>query len=110
MLEEASSEAHSLQMSMENLRIRDDREGHIRGYQLGNFNGHAQTPDLRANNADVLLDGQLRISENVQAIQDEVYNMGAVPLIEAKTKRQVNREKRKLTEKEKEYKMALLEN
>ena len=82
MLEGASSEAHSLQMSMENLRIRDDREGHIRGYQLGNFNGHAQTPDLRVNNADVLLNGQLRISENVGAIQDEVYNMRAVPLIE----------------------------
>ena len=54
---------------------------------------------------DVLLDGQLRISENVEAIQDEVYNMGAVPLIEEKTKRQV-----KLTEKGKEYKMVLLEN
>ena len=48
--------------------------------------------------------GQLRISENVGAIQDEVYNMGAVPLIEGKTKRQV-----KMTEKWKEYKMDLLE-
>ena len=110
MLKGASSKAHSLQVSMENLRIRDDREGHNRGYQLGNFNGHAQTPDLRVNNADVLLNGQLRISENVGAIQDEVYNMRAVPLIEGKTKRQVNREKRKLTEKGKEYKMVLLEN
>ena len=36
----------------------------------------------------------------VRGTQDEVYNMGAVPLIEGKTKRQV-----KLTEK-KEYKMA----
>ena len=102
--EGASSEAHSLRMSMENLRIRDYTEGHNRGYQLGNSNGHVQTPDPRANNADVLLDGQLRISENVGAIQDEVYNMGAVPLIEEKTKRQV-----KLTEKGKKYKMALLE-
>ena len=50
------------------------------------------------------MDGQLRISENVGAIQDEIYNMGAVPLIERKTKRQV-----KLTERGKEYKMALLE-
>ena len=33
----------------------------------------------------VLLGGQLRISENVGAIQDEVNNMGAVPLIEGKT-------------------------
>ena len=53
---------------------------------------------------DVLWDGQLKISENVGAIQDEVYNMGAVPLIEGKTKRQV-----KLTEKGKEYKIALQE-
>ena len=52
----------------------------------------------------VLWDGKLRISENVGAIQDEVCNMGAVPLIEVKTKRQV-----KLTEKGKEYKIALLE-
>ena len=37
-------------------------------------------------------------------MQDEVYNMGTVPLIEGKTKRQV-----KLTEKGKECKMALLE-
>ena len=74
-------------MSMENLRIRDDTEGHNRGYQLGNSNGHVQTPpDPRVNNADVLLDGQLRISENVEAIQDEVYNMGTVPLIEEKAK------------------------
>ena len=97
-LKGASSEGNSL-------RIRDDTEGHNRGYQLGNCNGHIQTPDPRVNNADVLLDGQLRISENVEAIQDEVYNMGAVPLIEEKTKRQV-----KLTEKGKEYKMVLLEN
>ena len=85
-LKEASSEANSLRMSMENLRIRDDAERHNRGYQLGNSNGHVQTPDPRVNNADVLLDGQLRITENVGAIQDEVYNMGAVPLIEEKTK------------------------
>ena len=39
------------------------------------------------NNPDVLWDGQLRISENVGAIQDVVYNMGAVPSIEEKTKR-----------------------
>ena len=37
-------------------------------------------------------------------MQDKVYNMGTVPLIEGKTKRQV-----KLTEKGKECKMALLE-
>ena len=86
-LKEASSEANSLWMNMENLRIRDDTEGHNRGYQLGNSNGHVKTPDPRANNADVLLDGQLRITENVGVIQDEVYNMGAVPLIEEKTKR-----------------------
>ena len=103
-LKGASSEANSLWMSMENLRIRDDTEGHNRVCQLGNSNGYVQTPDPRANNADVLLDGQLRISENVEAIQDEVYNMGAVPLIEEKTKRQV-----RLTEKGKEHKMALLE-
>ena len=81
-LKGTSSEAHSLQVSMENLRIRDDTEGHNRGYQLGSSNGHVQTPDPRANNSDVLWDGQLRISENVGAIQDEIYNMGAVPLIE----------------------------
>ena len=73
-LKGASSEAHSIRMSMENLRIRDDTEGHNRGYEL-------------ANNPNVLLGGQLRISENVGAIQDEVYNMGVVPLIEGKTKR-----------------------
>ena len=39
------------------------------------------------NNPDVLWDGQLRICENVGAIQDVVYNMGAVPLIEEKKKR-----------------------
>ena len=89
---------------MGKLRIRDDREGHNRGYQLGSSNGHVQTPDPRANNADVLSDSQLRISDNVGAIQDEVYKMGAVPLIEGKTKRKV-----KLTEKGKECKMALLE-
>ena len=103
-LKGASSEANSFLMSMENFRIRDDTEGHNRRYQLGNSNGHVQTPDPRANNTDVLLDGQLSVSENVEAIQDDVYNMGAVPLIEEKTKRQV-----KLTEKGKEYKMALLE-
>ena len=103
-LKRASSEAHSLRMSMENLMIRDDIEGHNRGYQPGNRNGHLRAPDPTANNADVLLDGQLRISDNVGAIQDEVYNMGAVPLIEGKIKRQV-----KLTKKEKEYKMVLLE-
>ena len=103
-LKRASSEAHSLWMSMENLRIRADTEGHNRGYQLENPNGHVQTPDPRANNTDVLLNGQLRISQNVEVIQDEVYNMGAVPLIERKTKRQV-----KLTEKGKKYKMVLLE-
>ena len=50
------------------------------------------------------MDGQLTISENFGAIQHEVENMGAVPLIEEKTKRQV-----KVTEKGKEYKMTLLE-
>ena len=76
------------------MRIRDDTEGHNRGYQLGNSNGHVQTPDPRENNADVLLDDQLRIWKNLGVIQDEVYNMGTVPLIERKTKRWV-----KLTEK-----------
>ena len=93
----------SLRMIMENLRIRDDTVGHNRGYQLGSSNRHVQTPNPRANNA-VLWDGLLRISENVGATQDEVYNMGAVPLIEGKTNRLV-----KLTEKGKEYKMAFLE-
>ena len=50
----ASSEAHSLRMSMENLSIRDGTNGHNRGYQLGSSNGHVQTPDPRANNAYVL--------------------------------------------------------
>ena len=58
----------SLPMVMENLRIRDDTVGHNRGYKLGSSNGHVQTPNPRANNA-VLWDGQLRISENVGAIQ-----------------------------------------
>ena len=57
---------------MGKLRIRDDTEGHNRGYQLESSNGHVQTPDPRENNADVLLDSQLRISEKVGAIQDEV--------------------------------------
>ena len=57
---------------MENLRIRDNKEEHNRGYQLGSSDGHVQTPEPRANNPDVLWDGQLRISENVGAIQDEV--------------------------------------
>ena len=103
-LKGASTEAHSLCMGMDNLKIIDDTEGHNRGYQLGNSNGHVKTPDLRVNNADVLLDSQLRISKNIGSIQDEVYNMGAFPLIEEKAKRQV-----KLTEKGKEYKMSLLE-
>ena len=103
-LKGASTEAHSLWMSMENLRIRDDTEGQNRGYQLGTSNGHVHSPDPRANNPDVLWDGQLRTHENVEAIQDKVYNMGAVLLIEGNTKRQV-----KLTEKGREYKMALLE-
>ena len=72
----ASSETHSLWMIMDDLRIRDDTDGHNTGYQLGSSNGHVQTPDLRANNVDVLWDDQLRISENVGTIQDEVYNMG----------------------------------
>ena len=79
-------------------------QGHKRGYQLGSSNGHVQTPDPRANNPNVLWDGQLRISENVGVIEDEVYNMRAVALIEGKTKRQV-----KQGEKGKEYKMVLLE-
>ena len=103
-LKGASNEAHSLWMSMENLRIRDDTEGHNRGYQLGSSNGHVQTTYARANNPDVSWDVQLSISENIGTIQDEVYNMGAVPFKEEKTKKQV-----KLTEKGKEYKMALLE-
>ena len=86
-LKGASSEAHSLRMSMENLGIRNDTEGHNRWYQLGSSNGYVHTPDLRVNNPDVLWDGQLRICENVGAIQDVVYNMGAVPLIEEKKKR-----------------------
>ena len=90
----AASEAHSLRMSMENLRIRDDTEGHNRGCQLGSSNVHVQTPDPRANSPNVLWDGQLRISENVGAIQDEVYNIGGVPLIEEKTKRQVKLKKK----------------
>ena len=77
----ASSEAHSLWIIMDDLRIRDDTDGRNTGYQLGSSNGHVQTPDLRANNLDVLWDDQLRISENVGTIQDEVYNMGAIPLI-----------------------------
>ena len=68
-LKGTSSEAHSLWMSLENLRIRDDTEGHNRGYQLGNPNGQVQTPDPRVNNAYVLLDGQLRISENVGLLE-----------------------------------------
>ena len=39
-LKGASSEAHSLPMSMENLRIRNDTDIHNRGYQLGSSNGH----------------------------------------------------------------------
>ena len=58
-LKGSSSEGHSLRVSMENLRSRDDTEGHNRGYQLGNPNGHVQTPDPRANMTDILLDGQL---------------------------------------------------
>ena len=104
LLKGASSEAHSIWMSMENLRIRDDTEGHNKGYQLGSSNGNVLTPDARANNLDVLCDVQLRICENVGAIQDEVYNMGTVPFIDEKTKKQV-----KLTKKGKEYKMAWLE-
>ena len=88
-LKGVSSEAHSLQMSVENLRIRDDAEGLNRGYQLGNSNEFVQKLDPRPNNANVLLHGQLRISENLEAMQDEVYNMGTVPLTEGKTKRQV---------------------
>ena len=53
---------------------------------------------------DVLLDGQLRINENVRIIQDEVYNLGAVPLIEKKTNRQI-----KVKEKSREYQIILLE-
>ena len=79
-------------------------QGHKRGYQLGSSNGHVQTPDPRANNPNVLWDGQLRISENVGVIEDEVYNMRAVALIEGKAKRQV-----KPGEKGKECKMVLLE-
>ena len=44
------------------------------------------------------------ISENVGAIQEEVCNIGAVPLIEGKTKKLA-----RLTAKVKEYKMALLD-
>ena len=80
-LKGASSEAHGLRMSMENLKIRDETEGQKRGYQLGRSNGYAQTPDPRANNPGILWDGQLKISENVGVIQYEVYNMGAVLLI-----------------------------
>ena len=73
-LKEASSEAHSLLMNMVNLRIRYDTEGHNRGFQLGNHNGHAQTLDPRANSPNVSLDGQLRISKNVGAIIRERLN------------------------------------
>ena len=63
------------------------------------------TPERLPNNTDVLLLGQLMVSENVGSIQEEAYNIGAVPLIEGKTtKKQV-----RLTEKVKEYKMALLD-
>ena len=79
-------------------------QGQNRGYQLGTSTGHVHSPYPRANNPDVLWDGQLRTHENVEAIQDKLYNMGAVLLIEGKTERQV-----KLTEKGREYKMALLE-
>ena len=48
-------------------------QGHNRGYQLGSSNVHVQTPDPRANNSDVLWDGQLKISENVGAIQDAIW-------------------------------------
>ena len=89
---------------MENSRVRNDKEEHNRGYQLGSSDGHVQTPDPRANNPDVLWDGQLRISENVGAIQDELYNMGVIPSLEGKTKRQL-----KLAEKGKEGKVALLQ-
>ena len=51
-------------------------------------------PYPRTNNADVLWDDQLRISENVGTIQDELYNMGAVPLIAGKIKRQVKLSKK----------------
>ena len=53
-LKGVSSEAHSLQMSVENLRIRDDAEGLNREYQLGNSNEFVQKPDPRPNNPDVL--------------------------------------------------------
>ena len=104
LLKGVSSEDHSLRMSLENLRIRDDTDGHNRRYQLGSSNGHVQPPDPGANNADFLRDGQLRIIEIVEAIQDEVYNMGVVRLIEGEARRQT-----KLTEKGKKYKMALLD-
>ena len=69
-LKGASTEAHSLWMGMDNLKIIDDTEGHNRGYQLGNSNRHVKTPDLRTNNADVLLDSQLKnISKNIGTIQ-----------------------------------------
>ena len=51
-LKGASSEANSLWMSVENLRIRDDTEGQNRRYQLGTSNGHAHSPDPRASNPD----------------------------------------------------------
>ena len=104
LLKRVSSEDHSIRMSMENLRIRDDTEGHNRRYQLGSSNGHVQPPDPGANIKKVLRGGQLKISENVGAIQNEVYNMGVVRLIEGEARRQA-----KLIEKGKKYKMALLE-
>ena len=103
LLKGVSSEDHTLRMSLENLRIRDDTDGHNRRYQLGSSNGHVHPPDPGANNADFLRDGQLRIIEIVGAIQDEVYNMGVVRLI-GEARRQT-----KLTEKGKKYKMALLD-
>ena len=104
LLKGVSTEDHIIPMSMENLRIRDDTEGHNRRYQLGSSNGHVQPPDPGANIKKVLRGGQLKISENVGAIQNEVYNMGVVRLIEGEARRQA-----KLTEKGKKYKMALLE-
>ena len=54
LLKGESSKTHSLRMSMENVRVRDDTEGNSKGYPLVNSNGHVQTPDPRANNADIL--------------------------------------------------------
>lgn len=82
LLKWASSKTDCLQMNMQNLRIRDDTQGHNREYQLEASNEHLNPPDSKASNADIWLDSQLRISSNVRAIQGDANNMEAVSLTE----------------------------